>query len=530
MNINMNTIIKGIAALSLAAFAAGCTKNFEDYNTNKHQATEEQMATDDNLFGAFFQQIERSVIIYRDGKYLDSDYQIMYNLAAETYCGYMAPTLGAVPSTGNFYDKDGWTRSMYVNKFTYGMNAWLLLDETAKEAGLSHIVALGNVLKIATMHQVTDYQGPMPYSQVGKTLTPDYDSQESIYRSFLAELDEAISTLEAFESANPGAAIMPDFDIVYGGNVAKWIRFANSLRLRLAMRCVYADEALAQAEAEKSLASAYGVITDNADNAVVSGVEHHPLYEINVNFNDADTQMNADMDCYLNGYDDPRTFKIAKAASDGKFHGVRNGLTTTVWDVYKNKAGKVSAPNATIYNITWINAAEVYFLRAEGALRGWSMGGTAKNLYEEGIRTSFSEWGATGADSYVANSTAKPAAFVDNSGQNNGTSAPSAITIAWNDNDSFETSLERLMTQKWIAMFPNGCEAWAEYRRTGYPKLLRVVSNMSNGVVDDDLQIRRVPFPISEYSTNPSGVAAGVAALGGLDNSGTKLWWDQKPR
>ena len=158
------------------------------------------------------------------------------------------------------------------------------------------------------------------------------------------------------------------------------------------------------------------------------------------------------------------------------------------------------------------------------------MGGTAKDLYEEGIRTSFSEWGATGADSYVANSTAKPAAFVDNSGQNNGTSAPSAITIAWNDNDSFETSLERLMTQKWIAMFPNGCEAWAEYRRTGYPKLLRVVSNRSNGVVDDDLQIRRVPFPISEYSTNPSGVAAGVAALGGLDNSGTKLWWDQKPR
>ena len=79
-------------------------------------------------------------------------------------------------------------------------------------------------------------------------------------------------------------------------------------------------------------------------------------------------------------------------------------------------------------------------------------------------------------------------------------------------------------------MYPNGCEAWAEYRRTGYPALFPVMNNDSEGAVGSDLQIRRVPYPHDEYSTNASGVASGVAKLGGADNVGTKLWWDKKPR
>lgn len=514
----------------MAAVLVSCTDRFEAFNTNAHEATYEQMLTDDNLTSSLFQQIERSVIFYRDGTgVLDSDYQIEYNLCSETWAGYMAPTLGNGVNNGSFYINDSWSRSLYINKYSLAMNAYVSLAEVCEDGGLDHVLALANVLKVAAMHQVADYYGPVPYSECGSSLTPTYDSLESIYNQMLTELDDAIDVLTEYNIADDSATIMADVDLVYSGDVATWIRFANSLRLRLAMRCVYADASLAQTEAEKSISDSYGLITDNSDNAIVSGIDHHPLYEINVNFNDGDTQMNACLDCYLNGYDDPRTFCIVKAANDGLFHGVRNGIQVDSWDAYHNTNNNVSAPNATEYNLTWLNAAEVYFLLAEAALRGWNVDGTAQEYYEAGVTASFNEWGASGVASYLADDTSTPTAFVDVVGSA-GTSAPSSITIAWDDSADFETSLERIMTQKWIALFPNGPEGWAEYRRTGYPHLLTPANNESNGIVDSDLQIRRVPYPLSEYTDNPTGVSAGVTALGGLDNAGTKLWWDKRDR
>ena len=232
------------------------------------------------------------------------------------------------------------------------------------------------------------------------------------------------------------------------------------------------------------------------------------------------------MDVYLHGYNDPRAAVYFKAASDGKFHGVRNGIHGTTWTAFKNTSGKVSAPNALNYSITWLTASEVYFLRAEYAAR-W--GGDAKAMYEKGIRVAFEEAGVTGADSYIADATSTPADFKDNAASYS-MAALSDVTIAWDEAADFETKLEKIMTQKWIAIFPNGCEAWAEYRRTGYPQLLPVVNNDSDGAVSSELQIRRVTYPHDEYSNNPAGVASGVAKLGGLDNVGTRLWWDKKPR
>jgi hypothetical protein len=122
-----------------------------------------------------------------------------------------------------------------------------------------------------------------------------------------------------------------------------------------------------------------------------------------------------------------------------------------------------------------------------------------------------------------------PAAFTDNSGQTgNNITAPSTVTIAFNAADPFETNLERIITQKWIAMYLNGPEGWAEFRRTGYPKLFPVVTNNSNGTINTAIQIRRIPFPLSEYNNNLVGVQSGITLLGGADNGGTTLWWDKK--
>ena len=521
---NTNNILKGLAALVLTAGLFSCTDKYEEISKNHYNAHEEDLAMDDLKIGSMFQQLERSVIVYADGTYLDSDYQIMYNLCAETWGGYMAPTLSDGKNSG-FLPTDGWHRRMFTVKYEYGMSAYSNLEAYATENNLLPQLAIGKILKVATMHQVTDYYGPIAYSQTGSVASNLYDSQEQVYKQFFAELDEAIETLEPY--AQSGDKFMADYDLVYSGDAAKWVKFANSLRLRLAMRVVYADAALAKTEAEKSIASPIGVVTANADNAVVSGVGHHPIYEINVNFNGADTQMNASLDCYLNGYNDPRTFQIVKPASDGKFHGMRTGIAPNDWAPYKNAAGKVSAPNSTIYKICWLNAAEVAFLRAEGALRGWNMGGDAKDFYEQGVTLSFEEWGANGAEAYLANNTATPAAFADNVSTNNA-SAPSTITIAWDNGADFETNLERIGTQKWIALFPNSAEGWAEYRRLHYPKLLTPVTNF-NTDVNTEQQIRRVPYPVSEQSDNPEGYASGVAALGGADNAGTRLWWDKKP-
>ncbi len=515
-------------AIAASLVLASCTGGFEEISKDHYNAHEENLAEDNLKVGAMFQQLERSVIIYRDGTYLDSDYQIMYNLCADIWAGYM----GSTHATGNSAQNSGWNvydqypSRMFNVKYEYGMSAFTNLKAYCEENHLVIPLALAKIVKVATMHQVTDYFGPIAYSQTGSVSGNLYDTQEAVYKAFFTELDEAITTLEPYAAA--GTVALDTYDIVYGGSIAKWVKFANSLRLRLAMRVVYADETLARTNAEAAVANLGGLVTANSENAVVSGVGHHPMYEINVNFNDGDIQMGASFDSYLNGFNDPRKFKIAKPAADGNLHGVRLGINPSDWNPYKNAAGNVSAPNATAYNICWLNAAEVAFLRAEGAIRGWNMGGSAKDFYEQGIALSFEEWGATGAEAYIADATSKPAAFADNVSTNNA-AAPSSVTIAWNESAGFEGKLEKIATQKWIALFPNCAEGWAEYRRLHYPALIVPVNNFSNGTVDTNQQIRRCPYPTSEQSTNPDGYASGVAALGGADNAGTRLWWDKKP-
>ena len=174
-----------------------------------------------------------------------------------------------------------------------------------------------------------------------------------------------------------------------------------------------------------------------------------------------------------------------------------------------------------------MKAAEGYFLRAEAKLR-WDLGSeTAKSLYEQGITLSFDEAGVSGAASYISNSTSVPADFADKSGNGNDTSARGTVTIAWDDNDNFETKLEKIITQKWIAIYPDGEEAWSEFRRTNYPKLFPTMNDLS-GLGLQSLQIRRLRFPTSEYETNNANVTAAATLLGGADNAKSKLWWDKK--
>lgn len=514
-----------------------CTDSFVDYNTNKHEATDEMMSHDNLKTGAFFSQLQRNVVLFDDGINLSSDYQVAQGLTSDLYSGYIAPT-GTWYSgvhNGSYYFITGWIEKTFTSGFSSIMPAWQSIVEVADEQDLPEVSAVATVVKVEAMHRVADAYGPIPYINYGSgSIQNDYDALADVYAKFFEELDNAIDVLTNYVNGNPSAKILENYDAIYEGDASKWVKFANTLRLRLAMRIVYANSALAQTEAEKSINNPFGVITAENERAALKHssdlVYYHPLYDIAYNFNEGEARMSASMDAYMNGYNDPRLAVYFKPAlSDGGYHGVRLGISTSVWTKYVGANISNLNVDQSTTEIVWMTAAESYFLRAEGALRGWSMGGTAQELYESGIAVSFGENNVNGAENYLADATSTPLAFTDHAeGSSLNAPAPGDITIAWDGGATFERNLERIITQKWIALYPDGPEGWAEFRRTGYPKLLPVVSNNSNGTINTDTQVCRIPYPQSEYNNNSAGVQVGVSKLGGQDTGGTKLWWDKK--
>jgi hypothetical protein len=530
-----DSFIKIVGCLAILLLSFGCTKEFDNYNTNPHQATEEMLQYDNLSAGAFFVQMQKNVFpIAQQPEFGDEVYQTMQNLAGDVYSGYMGASnnwySGANNTTYQLIPQ--WYGQAFNRGFVGIMPAWNAIKKVSQTP---QVYAIATIVKVEAMHRITDMYGPIPYKNFGNgALQNSYDSQKDVYDQFFSELNEAIAILTDFDQKNPAATALAKYDFIYGGNIRNWIKFANSLKLRLAVRLAYADPAKARTEAESAVNHPISVFTTAADIAALQHTSdlsyNHPLFIISENF--GDIRMGANMQSFLTGYNDPRLPRYFNTASDGLYHGIRNGITiTNKADYAEGPFSKLNVP--AISPLTWMNPAEVYFLRAEGALRGWNMGGDAKSLYESGIRTSFSVSGATGsADEYISNNVRVPAAYTDIRNNGNNVAATSTllstITIRWDAAASFETNLERIITQKWIAVFPDGQEAWSEFRRTGYPKIFPVVVNNSNGLISTSTQIRRIPFPATEYQTNSSGISSAISLLGGADNGGTKLWWDKK--
>jgi len=534
-------ILNLVLGLLLMGGAVGCTDDFEQLNTDQHAATDQDMQRDGKAVGVFFQQIiNRTTVMLIGGEQSDEfastgAYQHQIGISADAYSGYIGHTAswarGRYNGTYNFGKGDEWGNAMFKMGMVQVMPAWAQMHANAEKLGQPEVAALGDIAKVLAMHRVTDHYGPIPYVnfRLGAVGQP-YDSQQAVYNKFFDELDNAIAVLTPL--AQSGGKLLSDYDPIYGGDVARWVRLANTLRLRLAMRVVYAAPDLAQAQAEAAVNNPVGLLASVDDRAEYRGVAGaswtNPIWQQAYEWNEV--RMSAPMDAYLNGYSDPRLGVYFVAAADGKYHGVRQGIFTTSANQTNYTGNKISQINLSQGSpVLYMPAAEAYFLRAEAALRGWNMGGTAREFYEQGIRMSMAESGVTsGIDDYVANATAAPAAFTDNAGRDNA-AAPSTITIAWDDQADFETSLERIITQKWIAGWGNSCEAWAEFRRTDYPRLFPVKYNYSDGAVSTALQIRRLPYPRTEYNTNAEAMTQAVDLLGGPDNCGTLLWWDRKP-
>ena len=518
MNKIFQRIEKVFASTLLCLLMVSCTNNFEDMNRNPGEPTDNEFNEGHYKQKAFFPQMINYAYPVQENAY-----QMGENLIGDPYGRYLSIANTWSSSFSTFNAPSGWINSPFDDAFEKVYGGWTMVKQQTD--GKGYLFQLAQILRVTAMQRITDMYGPIPYSNVGGgSLGSSYDSQEGVYKNMFADLDAAIAELTIFVAEYPNNKSMSGFDGVYNGNFVNWIKYANSLKLRMALRIVYADPILAKQKAEEALSHSIGVMKDNKDNAQ-NAFPQNPIWNMTNGWEDS--RACADIISYMNGYNDPRLDSYFKESQikTGEYHGLRTGISISGKDwSSKYSTTKYEESDPTL----WMTASEVAFLKAEGALRGWAMGGTAKEFYEEGIKLSFNQWMAGGADTYLDDATSKPANY-DDPDPKLAAQAISTITIKWNDADPFETKLERLITQKWIAMYPLGQEAWSEQRRTGYPHFFPVLVNAGD---DSNLTTRlasRIPFPPDEKNNNAQNYEEAVKLLGGTDNYSTKLWWDKNP-
>ena len=549
------------AFIGLCLVSTGCTDKFEEINTDPKGVDDSVTDMVDKI-----QSPLDNIIPHQEHRY-----QLWANLTTDIFAGFMMGVNDFGGSNNYNYqlrpDHCAQTYDdLYVFKYT---SQYIPQCKALERFELAAMMQIANVAAILPV--VTSY-GPAQYSCVLEgSDTYYYDSEETIYKRLFQDLKEAVEWLKDFRDSSPSQDLLDDFkraDKVCDGDIDKWIKFANTLRLRIAMQLVkvYPDS---QKEAEDAVRD--GVLT-NSDSDVVlkSGLM---LFRIEDLWND--TRANANIISILQGYSDPRLERwfatnnadiystddelspvVEKAT---KYLGVRQGvpMTRTEYQGY-SKTSRVGIPDQGPRPV--LRVAEAYFLRAEGMLRNWNMGdGTPESLYNEGIHSAWasvlgdeSGWAGTyesyingfinteeggdfdwelfeggfGSAPYINYRNQEYNYYIEENGKQVGINR---ISVRWHDEDSPEKKLQRIITQKWISFFPTlSSVAWTEYRRTGYPKLIPIPSdlNYSNGAIDTELQIRRLPFTQSEDRGNTEEVNKALGLLKGPDNGGTRLWWD----
>ncbi|MBD5320948.1 MAG: SusD/RagB family nutrient-binding outer membrane lipoprotein [Bacteroides sp.] len=547
MKHTFNNILAGGAILLTAA---ACTGDYLDINSNQSQPGD--------LSADGFALVSSMTNICSTVSPSDVNCtQFVDCLLGGTLGGYFSDGANFVNSYVRNNAPDNWTAvflkdSKIISTLYTNIS---MVEGYCEQTGEVVPLAVAQVIKVAAMNRVTDCYGPIPYSAIGfegAVKTP-YDSQEEVYNKFFEELQAARQIL----LDNKTAVLSPLVDKVYSGDVTNWIRFANSLQLRLALRISYANPTLAKAMAEDAVNPANGgVIETNEQNATWKNYATSTnSMRTAIMYNDHDTRPSAEIACYLNGFKDPRIssyltvsglpntsysntptqFKDANGnwltSPEGvscEYIGIRRGWATfdVKWSI---NFSDINFPGNT--PALWMNASEVCFLRAEGAaVFGWDMGGTAESFYNNGVTLSFENCGVKDlAEAYLADNTSVPAQFYDPTGNNPWNGQIPAVTIKWDDSLTPEQKQQKIITQKWLANWTLGNEAWADYRRTGYPFLIPVAYS---GAPDVNINRgpQRLPYPSAEYTDNPENLDYAIKNyLGGQDNWSTKLWWACKP-
>lgn len=350
-------------------------------------------------------------------------------------------------------------------------------------------LAMVQLLEVFTYGVLVDTFGNIPYSEAldGDNLTPAYDDAMAIYQDLIAKIDGSLALLD------PGADSFGEADVMYQGDVDQWIKFANSLKLKLGMRLADVAPALAQELAEES---APGVFTSNADNATFAYLtappNTNPLWVSLVQSGRNDYVVaNTIVDALLE-LDDPRADVYFSNPIDGDYvggpYGAGGDFATT------SHFGDLFHEPDLPGNI--LDYSEVQFLLAEAAARGYGVGGSPEQFYNEAIMASFDYWGlpAAEATTYLAQ---PEVAYASASGDYK----------------------EKIGTQMWIALFNRGFESWSQWRKFDAPQM-----NAAPQLTVEDIPLR-FTYPIDEQNRNNANREAAAGAIGG-DRMSTPVFWD----
>jgi len=350
-------------------------------------------------------------------------------------------------------------------------------------------IAVAQLLQAWTFQMLTDCYGDIPFSEAlqgGANTTPAYDGQAQVYAGLVAMIDEALGGINV-------AAGGPQGDVVYGGDMNKWAMFGNSLKLRVAMRMSGVNGAAAQSAGESALAA--GVILSNADNALFqylnSVPNNHPInddYKTRNDFAASNTMVD-----YLKANNDPRLGVFFAPNASGEYEGEVYGLNEANAALTTND--QVSQRGSAVLEATlpgiFMDAAQVRFLCAEAATKGWAnTGGSAEEHFAAGIQASMDFWGVDSAEAQ---------AYID------------------------AQSVDNWVYEKWVALYMQGIEGWCEWRRLDGPVLNPCADGSLGGGTNGDLPPHRFTLPLDEATLNFDN----WEAAGGADNTlNTPVWWD----
>jgi len=450
-----------------------------------------------------------------------NDHQRNFNLNDDMYAHYFAQGLGW---TDFWRYNAGWGDIFWRDFYTERLQEYWLIDGVCgDDAMYSCVKAANDIWNVVLWLRVVDRQGDCPYFDAegkfgaGKGTTLPYSAAKDIYADLIKRLKADVTLLGNTDNqVNFGA-----YDFLFNNDWNMWKKFANTLILRLAMRSGDKDSFASAANGAFNSASDYARIS--CDTSVWGDYYDRTFNDWSNTFTNCDfmSMMNGTNKGYATGIVDPRRAFFFLPGTEEATAGNSN------WDGYpfdytsdseetvvNNHGGKKSFARLNMYeadgffyynkvknqNLSWCYASysEVLFLKAEAALRGW-ISGNAEDLWKEAIKASMDEIGK----------------FVTRSGGTKTISAAEQntyIAALPAFGSSNEAKLRSIMIQKWIALYPNSVEAWAEQRRTGYPdyasKVLTYPSVSASSGVSVGNIIQRIPYPENEYNTNASNIPA----------------------
>ena len=519
----MKNIFLLLYSLFFLLFFSACDKNFEEINIDSTKLTEQNMQ-----YNYLFTSVELTAAGNADG----------YSAGIwQSSLSYASTMIQHLSSTSSF-----WYGDKYIFNANYNSSFWRwqyptsikslvdLMTNIQQDEKRKNLYNVARILKVFLFQRMTDIYGDIPYSEAGlgyssNVTNPKYDKQQDIYADMLHELEDAAQQLDAAAGNTVGEA-----DLLYGGDVGKWKKFAYSQMVRLAMRMSKVDPAMATTWVQKAIQG--GVMESNDDNAII---EHeakgtnpvsNPVGLQLASREPASYRLSKTFVDFLSMNDDPRLPYFATVVADpsdvedkgdndpalqlGQPNGYdRNGTATDIKNApnWTGDQNNYSIVNRTTFSredapTFLLTCSETQLLLAEAAERGW-ITGIAADYYKKGVIAAVLQLNQTGASltQQDANDYANAHLYIPAQG------------------------LRMINEQYWVATFSDWLETWSNWRRSGFPALtpINYQGNTSNGTIP-----RRFTYPLDEANVNPSNYSAAVANLSGGDKMTSRVWWDKQ--